>query len=330
MRFKPFRPQHKTSPHLEPLEGRRLPSGFAVNPVASGNHHQASLGFHRGSETNAGAGHHSRVHAFQQTQRQFHNLPYVSDTGMTRRLDVYLPAGDPPATGWPVVMAIHGGGWRRFSKEEYAPKASILTNYGYAVVLPDYTLSSPTHPAWPYNIQDVRGSVRWVRLNSAGFHFDPNRVAAMGESAGGHLALLLGTTPDPVANPAASAAIQTVVSFAGPTDLRDLAAASPFAGTAAQQMIGASSQQDPSAYFDASPVTHVKATGPPMLLIQGLHDNVVPPSQTDELVTALKATHARFQLLTLPDSGHLIPLNPGSITLNRLLQFLGTQSGLNG
>jgi acetyl esterase/lipase len=221
-----------------------------------------------------------------------------------------------------VVLAIHGGGWRRFSKEEYGPKAAVLTRFGYAVVAPDYTLSSSGSASWPRNIEDLRGAVRWVRLSAAKYHFQSSEIAAMGESAGGHLALLLGMSSDPVSHPRASAAVEAVASFAGPTDLATLGHGSPFAGWAARQMMGSTPAQQPVAYKSASPIDLVTAGDPPVMLVHGLHDDVVPPSQSVQLAAVLKSLNVPSQLVLIPGAGHLLPLNVGSEPLARLLGFL--------
>ena len=310
-------------PRIEFMEERKLPSGMAVGTrlvdhlVTATLTHAQNTG--HSSKTVAPAAVHPLAQKGSQTYR---NLTYASDTGAVQKLDVYLPAGQAPVGGWPVVMAIHGGGWRRFSKEQYGPKAAVLTQFGYAVVAPSYTLSNPGVSSWSKNLQDVRGAVRWVRIHADRFSFNTNQIAAMGESAGGHLALLLGLSKDPVQNPTASAAIQAVASFAGPTDLRDLATVSPFAGMAAKQMMGSAPDQNPAAYSDASPVDQAGPNAPPILLVHGQLDTLVPASQTTEMAVALNTKHDRFQLLFLPRVGHGIPLTVGSVQLNGLLAFL--------
>src|SRR5262249_21353771 len=153
--------------------------------------------------------------------------------------------------GWPVLLAIHGGGWRQFSKDEYGPRiAMMFLPKGIAVVAMNYTLSAPGAPSWPSNFLDVRNAVRWTRSSAAQFGLDPNRFAAMGESAGGHLAALLGTDPDgPLTSGAAgaglgvssspvSARVQAVVDFYGPTSLAALESRSPLAAPAVVQFLG--------------------------------------------------------------------------------------------
>jgi acetyl esterase/lipase len=233
------------------------------------------------------------------------NLPYRSDTGGLQRLDVYLPEGAPPKGGWPVVVAIHGGGWRRFSKDEYGPRAAALTRRGFAVVAPNYTLTAAGRRSWPANIEDVRGAVRWVRKQARAWGFDPNRVAAMGESAGGHLALLLGTMSDrDPPRGAPSARVQAVVDFYGPTDLRTLARDSAAARGVTIAMLGATEDQEPRRFADASPVRHVDRKDPPVLILHGTADDLVPVSQAEELDAVLTARRVPHRTILLPGLGH--------------------------
>ena len=131
--------------------------------------------------------------------------PHVSDRGRARHSNsTSTSRAEPaPAGGWPVIVAIHGGGWRRFNKQEYGPRvASAFVPNGYVVVAPNYLLSARNRPSWPINFQDVQSAVLWVKANASRYGIDPTRVVAMGESAGANLANLLGTESG--AAPAAS------------------------------------------------------------------------------------------------------------------------------
>jgi acetyl esterase/lipase len=154
------------------------------------------------------------------------------------RLDLYAPAEPPPSGGRPAVLAIHGGGWRGGSKADYGRMAAVLAQRGYVVAAIDYRLSKPGAPSWPDNVADVRAAVRWLRRHAAEYGVNPGRIVAMGASAGGHLAALLGTLPEaprprdepgrarPAAAPDAasdSARVQAVIDFYGTTDLAALA-----------------------------------------------------------------------------------------------------------
>src|SRR5919107_1795723 len=116
------------------------------------------------------------------------------------KLDVYAPTAEAPPGGRPAILAIHGGGWRGGSKTDFGRMAARLTRHDYVVVSVGYLLSKPGSPSWPANFEDVREAVRWMRRHADDHGIDPDRIVAMGASAGGHLSALLGTYPDgPVA-----------------------------------------------------------------------------------------------------------------------------------
>jgi acetyl esterase/lipase len=282
---------------LEPLEGRALLSSGQAHPHA-----------HR-------HGHGHRLFASGPPAHEVANLAYETGAGRQEHLNVYLPRGTPPPGGWPVLFAIHGGGWRRFSKDEYGPRVAASFNpHGIAVVAMNYQLSAPGAPSWPANFEDVRNAVRWARVNAGVFGFDPNRFAAIGESAGGHLAALLGTNPDgPVTTGgdaadlgglAASARVQAVVDFYGPTDLAALDAESPEAALAIEQFLGGKPGRMPQTYADASPVDHVSATSPPMLILQGTADTLVTPDQSRVLANALTRAGVPNRLISVEGAPH--------------------------
>ena len=233
------------------------------------------------------------------------NVAYATRNGQSMRLDVYLPRGQAPAGGWPVILAIHGGGWRKFSKDQYGPKvAPALLSQGFAVVAPNYSLASPGRPSWPFAMDDLRGSVRWIRENSARYKLDGDRIAAMGESAGGHLAALLGSAPDDLATKGISSKVQAVVSFYGPTDLTSMVVDNTSGGWAVQQFVGSHPGFNPRRYQDASPLDQVTADDAPMMLIHGTADSIVPTVQSIDMDRALKAVGIPSKLVVLPGAQH--------------------------
>jgi acetyl esterase/lipase len=238
-------------------------------------------------------------------QTTFTNLVYSQGASGPLRLDVRLPAGRAPAGGWPVVLAIHGGGWRKFDKTEYEPQVDpTLLAAGFAVVAPNYTLSAPGRPSWPRNLDELRQAVRWVKENAPAFGFNPAEVAAMGESAGGHLALMLGTSPGPVDSSGATARVDAVVDYFGPTDLAALYQESRAAAPAVLQYLGGTPLELPGQYADASPVGHVSAASAPVLIAQGTGDDTVPLAQSQELVQALNTAKVPNQLITVKGGVH--------------------------
>src|SRR5208337_1592577 len=243
----------------------------------------------------------------QPYQIVYRNITYTEANGQPEQLDVYVPKGIPPTGGWPVIVAIHGGWWRRLDKREYGPRiASAFVPNGYVVVAPNYPLSSPGNPTWPRNIEDIQTAVRWVRLNAGKFNIDAGRIVAMGESAGANLADLLGTG-SPFAGTASSvdsAAVEAVVSFSAPTDLAALYSASPLAGKAVAQFLGGPPAAVPGSYAAASPVDQVRPGDPPTFLVHGANDPLVPVSQSKELATALTMVKVPNRLVLIPGGGH--------------------------
>jgi acetyl esterase/lipase len=259
----------------------------------------------------------------------YRNITYTAAFGQPEQLDVYVPKGNPPIGGWPVIVAIHGGGWRRLDKSGYGPRiASAFVPHGYVVVAPNYPLSSPGNPTWPRNIEDLETVVRWVRLNAGTFNIDAGRIVAMGESAGANLADLLGTG-SPFAgttSSADSAAVEAVVSFSAPTDLAALYAASPLAGKAVAQFLGGRPTAVPGSYAAASPVHQVRPGDPPTFLVHGANDPLVPVSQSEELAAALRDAGVPRQLVVIPGGGHDLdfPIKTPRNLVFRILEFLET------
>jgi acetyl esterase/lipase len=254
------------------------------------------------------------------------DLVYTQAGGQTERLDVYLPWGNAPQGGWPVILAIHGGGWRKLDKSDYGARvASAFQAYGYAVVAVNYPLSRPGRPSWPLNFQDIQASVLWIRAQAATYGFDSSRIVAMGESAGGHLANLLGTSsPGSGSGDPGPTSVAAVVSFSGPTDLTALSQQSRGARSAVKQMLGGPPAAIPATYLAASPIDHVTDLDPPTLLIHGGADPLVPVSQATSMATVLSNAGVTNELIVLPGAGHELnfPINTPRDLVFQILEFL--------
>ena len=300
------------TPKRQPTDRRPRRRAFSPSPTAL--EPRWTLSVVAGSaiaERRAGQSHHSaQVHIIR-------DVVYRDVPGDRQVIDLYLPPGPPPRGGRPVIVAIHGGGWRKFSKEEYEPTVAPLAKLGFIVAVPDYRLSRPASPTWPINLAEVRDAVRWVRAHAGETGANPNRIAAMGESAGGHLAAMLGTDLEASST---SARVQAVVDFYGPSDLAALDATSPAASGPIRQYLGAAPAQNPATYADASPVTHVSADNPPFLIVQGTADTVVTPSQSQELSATLSRAGVANRLVIVPGAGHGFRLQHG--LLNEVASFL--------
>ncbi len=265
------------------------------------------------------------------------NVVYSNIGDQPEHLDLYTPTGTPPPGGWPVVLALPGGGWRWVRRSDLGQTVSELAKYGYVVAVADYAYSSGARGShvWPTNFEDVRQAVRWLKTNATKFGIDPGKVAVWGESSGAHLANLLGTDPDaplinirgiPTGGTApgqVSAAVQAVIDFYGPTDLTTLYAESPTDQPFLNTFIGGPPSKYPEQYQDASPITHVSPDSPPFLIYQGLADTAVNPFQSAEFEQALTAAGVPHQSLFIQGVGHGFRLRP-TPSQNLLPQILSS------
>jgi acetyl esterase/lipase len=234
-----------------------------------------------------------------------YDLTYLDREGTALKLDLVRPAtGEGP---FPAVLVIHGGAWRAGDKASNRPLLAELARRGYVAVSPQYRFC-PAHP-FPAQVHDVKAAVRWLRNHAAEYHIDPERFGAMGFSAGGHLALMLGVT-DPAdglegdAPPdGPSSRVQAVVNFFGPTDLA--AADIPdVSRPLVKDFLGATPAEAPEAAAQASPLTHLSKGDAPVLTYQGTRDPLVPHTQATALADAQTAKGVAGRVELLLGAGH--------------------------
>lgn len=266
------------------------------------------------------------------------DIVYRSIAGREVRLDVYLPTAPGPRVGRPAVVAIHGGGWRGGSKRDLKPMAIQLAERGYVVVAIDYLLSRPGRPSWPTNFEDTQEAIRWVRRHAADYGINSGQIAALGVSAGGHLAALLGTHPDSPVDPDAhdrshtqasgslsdvSARVQAVVDFYGPADLAAPQSSLTLPSTPVSLLIGGTFEDMAGRLEAASPVTHVSSDDPPMLLIHGRDDRLVPLDQSRAFASRLDKAGVVHRLIEVDDAAHGFGFHvPNRNLLPEILAFL--------
>jgi acetyl esterase/lipase len=230
----------------------------------------------------------------------YRNLAYVPNGHERQTLDLYLPEkGNGP---FPLIVWIHGGAWTSGSKDECVPLPWALK--GYVVASINYRLSQDA--TFPAQIEDCKAAVRWLRANAARYKIDRDRVIAWGDSAGGHLAALLGTTGDESepAPPFESSRVQAVIDWYGRADLSRVCTDPSMAEHAVARMLGGSGPQMAEIARRASPIAHVSPDDPPFLIMHGDRDATVPLQQSEAFASALKHAHVPVTLLILSGVGH--------------------------
>jgi acetyl esterase/lipase len=226
-------------------------------------------------------------------------------------LDLYLPPGPEGGGPVPVIVHVHGGGWRRGSRRVPLPVLGAgfydrIAAQGFAVAAIDYRLSGEAR--YPAPLEDVRTAIGWVREHAAEYGLDAGRVFAWGDSAGGHLALLAALTGarGPRGEVQGVVAWFPVTDLAGlPSDVTD-AGGMPDAGPDSREalLLGAPPSSVPDLAREASPVAHAGAGAPPVLLMHGAADDLVPPAQSARLAEALTAVGAPVELDLVSGATH--------------------------
>jgi len=215
-------------------------------------------------------------------------IEYGKGGDVSLQLDLYSPKEmTKPVPG---VLFIHGGAWRKGSREIYHAYCTKFAQRGYVAATISYRLVGVA--TFPAAVEDVKCAVRWMRANAERLGVDPNQIAAVGASAGGHLAMLAGYSSDVPklegngGHADVNSQIQAVVDFYGPVDFtveeaRDKKQIRRF-------MAGKKFAEAQQQYELASPITHVTADDPPTLIFHGTIDTTVPISQSELLVARLK------------------------------------------
>ncbi len=213
-----------------------------------------------------------------------YDLTYSEPGGVPLKLDLVRPAeGEGP---FPVVVVIHGGGWRGGDKAGNRPLLAEFARRGYVAVSPQYRFCPKD--VFPAQVHDVKAAVRWLGEHAGEYKIDGERIGAMGFSAGGHLALLLGLTgpEDGLDGPPGAAAtprVRAVVNYFGPTDLAaiDIPAASR---PLVKDLLGVAAEEKPAAAASASPLSYVSRGDAALLTFQGTMDPLVPGTQATKLL----------------------------------------------
>jgi len=250
------------------------------------------------------------------------DVEFATLDGRTLRLDVYrphYPLRHEPRTDAktrplsPAVIVIHGGSWSGGDKSDFAAYDRWLAAGGRVVFDVEYRLADGRQ-RFPAQLLDVKCAVAWVKSNAAQYDVDPGRIALLGRSAGGQLALLAAYTADdktplPGSCPAQDTGVRAVISFYGPTDLAwdyfnpgrpDVIDSR----RVLENYLGGSPASAPEVYAAASPTEHVGAGSPPTLFLHGGHDQIVRPENVERITPKLAAAGVPYTYVYLPWGNH--------------------------
>ena len=205
------------------------------------------------------------------------DLVYADYGDRKMHLDLFLPAGEVKPR--PAILVVHGGGWLNGNKEKFHPLAQALSARGYITAAVEYRLGGEAK--FPAAIHDCNTATRWLRSHAKKYHIDPERIGAVGGSAGGHLVGLMATARDVKQLRGAgfnhqSSALQAAIVMAGPLEL----ASGPVAEKSrnepnksnSNKWLGKTIDEAPELYKLASATTHINRDTPPILFMVGEHD----------------------------------------------------------
>jgi len=242
--------------------------------------------------------------------RILRDLEYVPDGHERQKLDLYLPLRNEGSDVLPLVVWVHGGAWMAGSKEN-CPLVRFL-KHGFVVASINYRLSQ--HAIFPAQLEDCKAAIRFLRANADQYNIDPNRIGVMGDSAGGHLVALLGTTSDvndfdKGTNLHVSSKVQAVCDYFGPTDFTKM---SDFESemdhdapdSPESKLLGGPVQENHEACKKANPITYISKNDPPFLICHGDKDMTVPHNQSVLLNEALKKAGVDVKFHTVKGGGH--------------------------
>ena len=256
---------------------------------------------------------------------------WLGRTTRDLRLSVMRPLG--AAGPLPCLVWLCGGGWMDCDPNVHLPNLVDVVRAGYVVASAEYRDSNKA--PFPAPLEDAKAAVRFLRANAGRWGIDPGRIAAAGESAGGHQASMLGLTGDAVrfdvgAHLDQSSAVQAVVDYYGVvsalTAKRDNA--SHAFDYVYRNLLGAEPEDAPELVAAANPEEYVAgacagAAGcPPFLILQGTGDAVVPPADSVRFYERLEAAGADATLLELEGAGHMDPAFWQPPIVGRVIAFL--------
>lgn len=244
-------------------------------------------------------------------------------------------------TKYPLIIFIHGGGWREGHRNAYNHQIQEAAQRGYVAATISHRLTSvvdkdgKTAYPWPAAIHDSKAAVRFLKANANKFHIDTCNIGITGASSGGHLALMVGLT-NPTHNlegkvhvvgidnnsskSKISSKVHAVVNISGPTEMFSGHKA-PIVTSYFEFLLGGSSLINPDAYLQSSPIQYITKNTLPIMTIHGKNDDVVPFEQALILDAKIRAAGGLHNLYALENQGHIFHGNAEKESWDALYNF---------
>lgn len=234
------------------------------------------------------------------------DIEYAKHDGVELKLDLYVPKEIKGSV--PVIVFVHGGGWKNGSKSS-GKRGAWIVPHGFAIASISYRLTDVGQ--WPDQINDCYAAVRWVRKHASEYGLDGERIGCWGTSAGAHLAALVGTRPYP-GKEMTSSRVQATADWFGPSELLTMPpnnvgngrTEEDVASSNGAKLLGATVKDVPKLAKDASALDNVSEDDSPFLIMHGTADPGVPISQSEKLHAALTKAGVPSTFVALEGAKH--------------------------
>jgi acetyl esterase/lipase len=227
--------------------------------------------------------------------KQQAGIKYADRATGPLKMDVAFPVSE-NTSNRPAVLWLHGGAYAFGARQQMADIVEFTASLGCVSATADYRLTTEGARS-PDIYEDARDAYLFLRNSAVEFGIDPERISVGGESAGGHLALLVGLGEE---------GVRSIIDIYGPTDLVLLYNQSrlTWKETAMMMVMGKTPQEDPESWRNASPINLVSGSSPPILILHGTKDDIVPFSHAERLRDRLRQVGGRFVFAPVDGANH--------------------------